>query len=88
VKGTDELNIKEDLAREAYIMSSCKHPSIAIIYGLCLDPCTEMPMMIMKYYKHGSLKGILEKEPSRLTLPIKIQIAMDVARAVAYLHSR
>ena len=81
-------NVQEDMRREAYIMSSCKHPNIAIIYGLCLDPSTEIPMMVMKYYNHGSLKDTLERNPTLLTLPIKMQLALDIARAMAYLHGR
>ncbi len=88
MQGSDVSKLQEDLTREAYIMSSCKHPSIAIIYGICLEPSTEMPMMVMKYYKHGSLKDVLENEPELLTLPIKVQLALDIARAMAYLHFR
>jgi serine/threonine protein kinase len=84
----DSSNLQEDMNQEAYIMSSCKHPNIAIIYGLCLDPSTEMLMMVMKHYKHGSLKDTLEHNPTLLTLPIKMQLALDIARAMAYLHCR
>ncbi len=84
----DSSNVHQDMSREAYIMCSCKHPNIAIIYGLCLDPSTEMPMMLMKRYEHGSLKDTLEHAPTLLTLPIKMQLALDVARAMAYLHCR
>lgn len=36
--GGDLKRVQEELAREAYIMHSCKHPNIAQIYGRCCGP--------------------------------------------------
>lgn len=41
----------------------------------------------MRYYSNGSLADLLSRE-QQLSLTLKLQMALDIARGMAYLHAR
>ncbi|GAX84276.1 hypothetical protein CEUSTIGMA_g11698.t1 [Chlamydomonas eustigma] len=80
---------KEELSREAYIMSTCTHPHIAKCFGLSTEPSTGVPALVMKYYPRGTLLEVLQEAgPGELTTVLKLRMALNVARGMAYLHCR
>ena len=60
--------------------------------GLCRVPKTLSILIITEYVPNGNLKMLLMYESKRksptLSWRIKISLATDAARAIAYLHSR
>lgn len=43
---------------------------------------------ILQYINEGSLEQLLSKRNKELTWPVRIKLALDIARGMAYLHSK
>ena len=89
-----------DLLREAYIMSSCSHPNVAIVYGVALSETpwvvgggdgTGGHALVMRFYQRGSLADVLEEARlgvGPLSAEQRMRMVVDIARGMAYLHGR
>lgn len=72
--------------REIELMHRCTHPRIVRLYGyfIAADRCS----IVMEYIK-SSLDQLLNvKEHPHFPWPTRIKIAIDIAKALKYLHSR
>lgn len=85
--GIDVATAQQELTREAYIMTSCRHPNIAQVFGLTREVGTGKPALVMRYYERGSLLDFLDDGPE-LSLALKVRMALDAAWGMEYLHSR
>jgi len=71
---------------EVYYMSLLSHPCIVELYCICVSP----PMLIMELLKRGSLSKELRrlyKANEKPSLSFRLNVALDVAYGVAYMHS-
>ncbi len=70
--------------KEVQVLAALQHPRVVKLLGACLQP----PMLaLVQDLAVGSLFELLHGSGGRpLELPRLLQVAMDVAEAMAYLH--
>lgn len=76
--------------REARAMASLNHPNIVRVYDFDVYG-EDTYYLVMEYVSGGSLKAKLEqlaRDDQRLSMARSVQIAQEVADALAYAHSR
>ncbi len=49
--------VQRALENEVHFLQRLKHPNLVTFYGVCLEP----PMVVMEYYKRGSVYDILRR---------------------------
>ncbi|GFQ07947.1 probable LRR receptor-like serine/threonine-protein kinase at3g47570, partial [Phtheirospermum japonicum] len=69
---------------ECEILSNIRHRNLVRIVGCCSNP--EFKALILEYMPNGSLEKWLHSENYCLNLIQRLQIAIDVASALEYLH--
>jgi len=74
----------KDLLKEIYIMKSLRHPNVLQFLGYC-NVESEI-MLITEYMPKGSLYKILHDKNIKLEWNMLINIALDIARGMNYLH--
>ena len=95
--------VLEDMHAEMEILSKLRHPNLVLFLGVCVDtsaaarprrpsadadsPLTALPTMILTELMPCSLYDIVEKHHVRLTLPEVLDVSLDVACGLQYLHS-
>lgn len=84
-KRTREL---EAFAAEILLMTRLAHPNVLALRGIAWTSLPSLSL-IMEFMERGDLHRVLQKEGAWLTWSVaKAKLARDVARALAYLHSR
>ncbi|VFQ93127.1 unnamed protein product [Cuscuta campestris] len=81
---------KKSFCNEILILSSINHPNLVKIHGYCSDP--RGLLLVYDYVPNGTLsdhlhgtKGSCRRGP-RLSWSVRVDIAMQVAVAIEYLH--
>lgn len=96
-QGGDPDEGERAMHQEIKNLSMLKHPSVVTLYGRCYisrTPTTKLPAIVLEYVPGGSLRSALHKlrqETGRrgaLGLRSKLQIALQAAYAMKYLHFR
>lgn len=96
-QGSDPDEGERAMHQEIKNLSMLKHPSVVTLYGrsyINKTPTTKLPAIVMEYVPGGSLRSALHKlrqETGRrgaLGLRSKLQIALQAAYAMKYLHFR
>ena len=85
---TDDPGLDNFVARferECRILRDLKHPCIVKFLCVIQDPNTNKPILLMELMKE-SLTKYLEGSPSDLAYHMQVNIAYDIALAVAHLH--
>ncbi|KAL4438701.1 hypothetical protein ABPG77_006305 [Micractinium sp. CCAP 211/92] len=78
------------MEEEADLMLSLRHPNCCAIVGVVTTP----PCLVTEYLSRGSLTDVLrsaradEAAARALTWPLRLQMALDAAKGMAYLHGR
>eukprot|EP00891_Asterochloris_glomerata_P004591 jgi/Astpho2/4591/e_gw1.00067.503.1_t len=81
----------DELHKEAGLMASLRHPNVVMFLGLCLDP----PCMVAEFCARGSLLDVLRRAKTN-QVPLlllldwgrRLNIALDAAKGMLYLHTR
>uniref|UniRef100_A0A803KUQ5 Protein kinase domain-containing protein n=1 Tax=Chenopodium quinoa TaxID=63459 RepID=A0A803KUQ5_CHEQI len=78
---------REEFINEVVIMSQINHRNILKLLGCCLE--TDVPLLVYEFIPNGTLSHHIHNpsEEFPITWKMRLQIASDSARALAYLHS-
>ena len=87
---TNDPGARDVLSRfqqECRFLSQIRHPHIVQYLGMCRDPEFQLPVLLMELLDE-SLTKYLERSKVPLPYHVEINIAHDVALALAFLHSK
>ncbi|KAH9306320.1 hypothetical protein KI387_010724 [Taxus chinensis] len=79
----------EQFINEVQILSSLSHQSLVRLYG-CTNPESPMLLLVYEYLSNGTLWDHLHgcrRTPRGLPWGTRLNIAIEIAQALAYLHS-
>ena len=79
-------DIIEEIVGEAGIMSYLMHPRILQLYGCSLT--AQAIWIVSELCSEGSLRQVLDDKARPLPLAHRLQMAIDVAEGMSFLHSR
>jgi len=83
---TDDDFMLKYIEREMELLTAVHHPNIVRLMGLCVE--TNDIYIIMEFISGGNLRSKLKEKNLQMDWPLRIEVALQVARAMAYLHSK
>ena len=82
--GTDSYLHK--FREECHLLSLARHPNVVQYLATYYDPDTRLPVLLMELCDE-SLTTFLERSPGPLSYHVQLNICLDIALALVYLHS-
>ena len=82
--GTDSYLRK--FREECHLLSLARHPNVVQYLATYYDPDTRLPVLLMELCDE-SLTAFLERSPGLLSYHVQLNICLDIALALVYLHS-
>lgn len=79
----DKAKMYGDFRQEVWLMSGLVHPNVVSLMGYCTEPYA----MVMDFVACGDLYGFLHDEKSLVDWPIRLKIALDIAKGMEFLHT-
>ncbi|CAH1414081.1 unnamed protein product [Lactuca virosa] len=91
VKRLYEHNYKrvQQFVNEVRILTGLRHPNLVVLYG-CTSRQSHELLLVYEYISNGTVSDHLhgkQANPSLLTWPLRMNIAIETARALVYLHA-
>ena len=71
---------------ECHLLSLARHPNVVQYLATYYDPDTRLPVLLMELCDE-SLTAFLERSPGSLSYHVQLNICLDIALALVYLHS-
>ena len=71
---------------ECHVLSLARHPNVVQYLATYYDPDTQLPVLLMELCDE-SLTAFLERSSGPLSYHIQLNICLDIALALVYLHS-
>ena len=71
---------------ECHLLSLARHPNVVQYLATYYDPDTRLPVLLMELCDE-SLTAFLERSPGPLSYHVQLNICLDIALALVYLHS-
>jgi serine/threonine protein kinase len=80
-------DIVDSFRDEMTTLSKLRHPNLVLFLGVGYNPRNRQPTTILTELLPGSLYDLLEVHKITLTLPEILDISLDIASGLEYLHS-
>ena len=71
---------------ECHLLSLARHPNVVQYLATYYDPDNRLPVLLMELCDE-SLTSFLERSPGPLSYHVQLNICLDIALALVYLHS-
>ena len=83
----DEQEYRSRFLREVRAAGRLSHPGVVTIFDAGEDPETQEPYLVMEYVTGEPLSKLLGRH-RKLSLPLSLQYAQEIAEALDYAHSQ
>ena len=85
-KSCQQQSIVEEIIGEAGMMAILRHPNVLQLFGCSLT--AQAIWIVSELCSLGSLRQLLDDRERALSLPVRLNLALQVAEGMAYLHAQ